>query len=259
MKIYGRNVLLTGASGGLGQAIAKELFGRGARLTLTGRRVEELEALAEQTQAQVLVADLFDPAGLEKVIQASRDCDVLIANAGMGSDVTVSEMTAETVDQSIDVNLRGPILMATAFAQAHLDRQATGQIIFIGSLSGVVATPNTRMYNATKFGLRGFSLSLREDLSSAGIGVSIVEPGFISEAGMFANSGINLPAAVRKKTPEDVGRCVAKTIESNPAEAFVAPIELRLAANLAGLAPGLSSRIQRRAGTADMTDTRTRS
>jgi short-subunit dehydrogenase len=256
MNIYGRNVLLTGASGGLGQAIAKELHQRGARLTLTGRRVEELEALAEQTQAQVLVADLCDPVGLEQVLEASRDCDVLIANAGMGSDVAIAEMTAVEVDQSIDVNLRGPILMATAFAQAHLERHAAGQIVFIGSLSGVVATPNTRMYNATKFGLRGFSLSLREDLASAGIGVSIVEPGFISEAGMFATSGIELPAAVRKKTPADVGRCVAKTIESNPAEAFVAPIELRLAATLGSLAPGISSMIQRRAGTAEMKDTR---
>jgi hypothetical protein len=76
---------------------------------------------------------------------------------------------------------------------------------------------------------------------------------------MFATSGIELPAAVRKKTPADVGRCVAKTIESNPAEAFVAPIELRLAATLGSLAPGISSMIQRRAGTAEMKDTRSNS
>ncbi|MHB1139836.1 MAG: SDR family NAD(P)-dependent oxidoreductase [Microthrixaceae bacterium] len=258
MEITGRSVVLTGASGGLGAAIAEELAARGARLTITARRAEQLEALSARTGAEVLVADLCDPSGLEQVCAAARAADALVANAGMGSDVALAEMTAAEVDRSIDVNLRGPILMATEFAQAHLDRGAPGQIVFVGSLSGMAASPNTRMYNATKFGLRGFSLSLREDLIGTGIGVSIVEPGFIRDAGMFAESGMSLPKGVRTKTPVEVAHAVAKAIRTNPAEAFVAPIELRLGATLATVAPALSAWVQRRAGAADITASRDR-
>ncbi len=256
MEISGRSVLLTGASGGLGAAIADELAARGAKLTVTARRVEQLEQLAARTGARVLVADLCDPAGLEQVCAAAREADVLVANAGMGSDVGLEEMTADDVDRSIDVNLRGPILMATEFAQAHLERRARGQIVFVGSLSGMAASPGTRMYNATKFGLRGFSLSLREDLVDAGIGVSIVEPGFIRDAGMFAESNMVLPKGVRTKSPVEVAHTVAKAIESNPAEAFVAPIELRLGATLATVGRALSAWVQRMAGAADITASR---
>ena len=252
----GRKVLLTGASGGLGIAIARELADRGARLTLSARRVEELERLADSIRAEVLVADLCTAPDLDLLVEAARHTDVLVANAGMGGDVAIADMTDVHVDTAIDVNLRGPILLATAFAQAHLERGEPGQIVFVGSLSGLAASPNTRMYNATKFGLRGFSLSLREDLADAGIGVSIVEPGFIRDAGMFAESGVQLPKGVRTKSPVDVARGVAKAIASNPAEVFVAPLELRLASTLATVAPGLSSAIQRRAGVAEITASR---
>ena len=256
MHIRGRKVLLTGASGGLGAAIAEELSARGAQLTLSARRVEELERLAATTHSQVLVADLCIAGDLDLLVEAARHTDVLVANAGMGSDVSIAEMTDLHVDTAIDVNLRGPILLATAFAQAHLERNEPGQIVFVGSLSGLAATPNSRMYNATKFGLRGFSLSLREDLVDAGVGVSIVEPGFIRDAGMFAASGVQLPKGVRTKSPLDVARGVAKAIESNPAELFVAPLELRLASTLATVAPALSAAVQRRAGAAEITASR---
>jgi short-subunit dehydrogenase len=255
MEIRGREVLLTGASGGLGIAIADELSGRGAKLTLSARRVEELERLAERTRAEVLVADLTAPEGLERVLDIARRADVLVANAGMGSHETLAEVTAADVDRSIAVNLRAPILLATAFAQAHLERGRPGQIVFIGSLSGLAASPGNRMYNATKFGLRGFSLSLREDLFGTGIGVSIVEPGFIRDAGMFAASGMQLPKGVRTKRPSDVGAAVARAIESDPAELFVAPIELRLSVTLASVVPTLAAAIQRRVGAADIVAT----
>ena len=143
--------------------------------------------------------------------------------------------------------------MATEFVNARVAQRLPGQVVFIGSLSGLAPTPMTRMYNATKFGLRGFALSLREDLVGTGVGVSIVEPGFIRDAGMFATSGIDLPPGVRTKTPAQVadgGRSGHR--RATCAEVFVAPLELRLAATFATVAPALSSRVQRRLGTAEM-------
>lgn len=252
MEIAGRRVVLTGASGGLGEAIAEDLARRGAQLVVTARREAELEALAGRTGAEVLVADLTDRGDLERVLDAVRDADIVVANAGIGADLPLEDLTAADVDRSIEVNLRAPILMATEFANARTALRLPGQVVFIGSLSGLAPTPMTRMYNATKFGLRGFALSLREDLVGTGIGVSIVEPGFIRDAGMFADSGIDLPPGVRTKTPAQVAEGVARAIRSDLPEVFVAPVELRLAATFATVAPGLSSRVQRRLGTAEM-------
>jgi short-subunit dehydrogenase len=256
MEINGRRVLLTGATGGLGQAIAHELAARGAELILTGRRRDELERLAALTGGDVLVADLATRDGVEQLCAAARDVDVLIANAGIGSDVSIEQMTADDIDRSIDVNLRGPILMATEFAQAAIEQYRPGSIVFVGSLSGLAASPNTRMYNATKFGLRGFALSLREDLVSSGVDVTIVEPGFIRDAGMFAASGMDLPTGVRTKRPADVAAGVVRAITDAPPEIFVAPLELRLGATFASVAPGISAWVQRRAGAAEITATR---
>ena len=256
MEIEGRRVLLTGATGGLGTAIAEDLSARGADLVLSGRRTVELEALAARTGGSVLTADLADPEGLEALCDAAREVDIVVANAGIGSDVSIEAMGAADIDVVIDVNLRGPIHLATRFAQSRIEQYLPGAVIFVGSLSGLAASPNTRMYNATKFGLRGFALSLREDLSPYGIGVSIVEPGFIREAGMFAESGMQLPPGVRTKTAPDVARGVADAILDDRAEVFVAPVELRIAATFASVAPAISSWVQRKAGAAEITATR---
>lgn len=252
-------MLLTGASGGLGEAIARDLAARGADLVVSARREAELEALAAGTGATVLVADLTDRDDLARVLDAARDVDILVANAGIGADVPIEELTADDVDRSIEVNLRAPILMATEFVNSRLAARLPGQVVFIGSLSGLAPTPMTRMYNATKFGLRGFALSLRDDLTGTGVSASIVEPGFIRDAGMFASSGIELPSGVRTKSPQQVADGVARAIRDDVAEVFVAPLELRLAATFATVAPALSSRIQRRIGTAEMKGATTRS
>ena len=253
MEIEGRRILLTGATGGLGSAIAVDLSQRGAELVLSGRRTEELESLASRTGGTVLTADLATADGLEALCEAASDVDVVVANAGIGGDVSIEAMGPDDIDVVIDVNLRGPIHLATRFAQARIERYQQGAIVFVGSLAGLAASPNSRMYNATKFGLRGFALAMREDLAPYGIGVGIVEPGFIREAGMFAESGMELPAGVRTKTAPDVARGVAEAIEHDRGEVFVAPLELRLAATFASVAPGVSAWVQRRVGAADIT------
>ncbi|MFN8049958.1 MAG: SDR family NAD(P)-dependent oxidoreductase [Acidimicrobiales bacterium] len=252
MHISGRTVMLTGASGGLGGAIGRRLSEGGARLVITARNTAQLDELAAATGAEVIVADLCRPTDVEGLIARSDDIDILVANAGTGADLALPDDTSENIDRVLDVNLRAPIQLATAFAQRKLRTGAPAHIVFVGSLSGLAATPNTRLYNASKFGLRGFALSLRQDLTDTPIGVSIVEPGFIRDAGMFANSDIALPKAVRTKSPDDVARGVIDAIERNRGEVFVAPLELRLSATLATVAPGFSARVQAAVDTAGM-------
>lgn len=256
MDIRGSKILLTGASGGLGEAIARDLADRGAELVLTARSEQILTELAEQTGGEVQVADLSDRSDLERLCGLLGDVDVLVANAGIGDDGTTSETSVEQIDRVLDVNLRAPMVLANEFARVCIEGGRRGQVVMIGSLSGVVATTNTALYNGTKFGLRGYTLAIRQDLAPHGIGVSLVAPGFIDTAGMFAANDIELPKVVRTKSPQDVADGVRKAIEANPAEVYVAPPELRMVASLGGLAPGLSEAIQQRLGIADMTGQR---
>lgn len=252
MRIAGKTVIVTGASGGLGQAIARRFFREGAKLILTGRRAAELEALAEELNAEIVIADLCDQRDLDRLITETAHADVLIANAGTGDDVAIASETPENIDRVIDTNLRAPMQMSTAFAQRLIAEGRPGHIVFVGSLSGLAPTPNTRLYNASKFGLRGFSLALRQDVAEHGIGVSIVEPSFIKTAGMFAENAVELPKAVRLKSPEDVAQAVLKAVQKNTGESFVAPVELRAAVSLAVVAPNLTHRILDLAGAKSM-------
>jgi NAD(P)-dependent dehydrogenase (short-subunit alcohol dehydrogenase family) len=240
MELRDRTALVTGASGGLGQAIARRLAAEGMTLVLTGRREAELAALADEVGGTVVVADLADRADLDRLCGQLDDVDVLVANAGLG-DPTGEPYTPDLVDHVLDVNLRAPMLLATAFAAARAGRP--GHLVLVGSLQGLVALPQYRLYSATKFGLRGFALSLRPDLAEVGIGVTHLAPGFIRDAGMFAESGIDLPPGVRTRSPADVGELVVRAIVEDKGEVFVSPPELRFASTLGGLTPGLTAKV----------------
>lgn len=251
MKLPGARVLLTGATGGIGQAVAEALHARGARLVLTGRRVERLESLAARTGARVLAGDLADPAQAERLVEAAGPIEVLVANAAVPAGGAIFEHSVDDIDAALAVNLRAPMVLARVLAAAMV-AHGGGHIVFMSSLAGKAASPGGAVYSATKFGLRGFALALREDLAPHGVGVSVVFPGFISEAGMFADSGATLPRFVGTKPPQAVAAAVVRAIERDRAEIDVAPWGLRAGALLAGVAPALSARVQRRAGAAAM-------
>jgi uncharacterized protein len=247
-SVSGR-VLITGATGGIGEAIARAFAGRGASTVLTGRREEVLEPLARELGGTAVVADLASRAGLRKVIEAARreQIDVLVANAAMPATGRLEDMTSDELDRMIDVNLRAPIALASALSPPMVAR-GNGHIVFIGSLSGKVAGPASSMYSATKFGLRGFALGLREDLRRHGVGVSIVAPGFIRGAGMFANSGAELPQWVGTRSPQDVAAAVLRAVQRNRAEIDVAPLGLRLGTAIGSVAPQLTADVSRMLG-----------
>ncbi len=236
--------------------MARELSRAGAKLILTARRAEILDSLAEETGGEAVRADLSDRADLDRLCERLGEVDVLVANAGVGDGGDIMDMQVAQIDEVIDVNLRAPIVMATCFAQSHSEVGRTGQIVMIGSLSGIVAIPNSRLYNATKFGLRGYSHALRLDLEEHNIGVTYVAPGFIRDVGIYADMGMEMPPFVRTKSAADVADAVVKAIEKNPAEIFVSPAELRASATLGGISPRLSAVFQRRMGTREMVERR---
>jgi short-subunit dehydrogenase len=120
--------------------------------------------------------------------------------------------------------------------------------VFVSSLQGKAASPLSALYTATKFGLRGFALSLRLDLADHGVGVSCVSPGFVRGAGMFADSGAPLPPGVRTVTPEAVAAAIVRAIERNRAEVDAAPLSLRAGARAAGVAPVIAANVTKRFG-----------
>ena len=215
VDIAGARVLLTGATGGLGNAIARELAGRGARLVLTGRRADALEPLAAETGGETLVVDLAERDEVERLLGSCGDVDVLVANAALPGSGRLETYTQAQIDRALDVNLRAPILLAQALSPGMVAR-GRGQLVFIGSLSGKSAAGGGSMYSATKFGIRGFALSLRHDLADHGVGVTMINPGFIRDAGMFHASGAKLPPGIGTKTPEDVAHAVVRAIEKRP-------------------------------------------
>jgi uncharacterized protein len=252
MQISGSTVLLTGATGGIGHAIARALGARGAKLILTGRRADVLEPLATELGARSLVVDLADRAAVDALAGEASETDILLANAALPATGTLDSFTVEEIDRALDVNLRAPIVLARALTPRMVER-GSGQLVFISSLSGKAATPRTAMYNTSKFGLRGLSSALRADLHGTGVGVSAIFPGFIRDAGMFADAGVKLPPGIGTKTPEDVARAVVKAIEHNRAELDVAPLALRGSTVFASLAPELAAKVSRRLGSEDIT------
>src|SRR3954454_22684518 len=138
-------------------------------------------------------------------------------------------------------------MLARRLGERMADRGG-GHMVFISSLAGKSGQARSSVYSATKFGLRGFAQGLRGDLDRRNVGVSAVFPGFIRDAGMFAESGTKLPKGVGTSTPEEVAQAVVKAIERNHFEVDVAPLSIRAMTTFAGIAPGVSAKMPKRMG-----------
>jgi short-subunit dehydrogenase len=242
MEFPARRTLLTGATGGLGRAIAKALAERGAVLLLSARKPEALEQLAAELPGsghQVVPADLSEPGAAEQLALDAGEVDVLVANAGLPGAGWLTDFSPEEVTRALRVNLEAPMLLSRALYPAMLER-GSGHLVFISSLAGKSASPRSSIYNATKFGLRGFALALRTDIGPRGIGVSLVSPGFIRGAGMFADSQADTPPGIGTASPEQVGAAVVKAIAANRVEIAVAPLPTRAMAHLGLASPTLA-------------------
>jgi short-subunit dehydrogenase len=249
VQLGGATALLTGATGGIGDAIARAIHARGARLLLSGRRSDALERLraALGDRAEALPADLAEPGVAAALAERAGAVDVLVANAALPASGPLDDFSPEEIDRALAVNLRAPMQLARALVPGMVER-GRGHVVLVSSLSGKVASAGSSVYSATKFGLRGFAAGLREDLHGSGVGVTVVFPSFIGDAGMFAETGVKLPRWVGTRSREDVGRAVVRGIETGKPEIDVAPLSLRVGALGAAVAPATAARLQRRLG-----------
>ncbi len=186
-ELKDKTALVTGATGGIGGAIAKALHAQGATVAISGRQQEKLEALAMELgdRVHILPCDLGNKAQVGKLIDEAvaklGRLDILVNNAGLTKDNLFMVMKDEQWDEVIAVNLTATFMLMRAGAR-HMMRSKTGfgRIINISSVSGIIGNPGQGNYAASKAGMIGMSKSLAREVASRGITVNCIAPGFIS-------------------------------------------------------------------------------
>jgi len=252
--LRGKTVLLTGASTGLGPHIARRLQRAGAKFVLSARNQEALKRLAEELGgARVVVADLSRLGEAERLAREAGDVDVLVSNAGMPASGRLATFKVAEVDRAISVNLRAGMVLAHQLVPAMLNRKG-GHLVFMASLAGHVPAAGLAVYNATKFGIRGFALALREELLETRVGVSVVCPTLVSEAGMWAETGLKANPMAGEVSPAEVADAVWYAITRNRAEIDVMPLQMKASLKVQALAPGLFATVARATGASKPTE-----
>lgn len=219
-KLEGKTALVTGASGGIGAAIARALHTQGATVVLTGRKKEALDSLAGELKERchVVVGSLDSAEGATAVVKGAEEVagkiDILVNNAGMTKDNLSMRLSDEDWQQVLDINLTGTFRLARAVMRGMM-KNRWGRIINITSIVGTTGNPGQANYAASKAGMTAMSKSMAAEVASRGITINCVAPGFIATAMTEALSdeqksrlAQNIPSG-NLGTPEDVAACVA--------------------------------------------------
>jgi len=245
MNPNGKVVLITGASQGIGAALARELSKRGARLALTARSADELESVGGG-QALTIPADLLEPDAPRRIVSRTLEhygcIDILVNNAGIGLYRTTWTAGDADVRRMFELNLFAAIEMARQAVPGMLERRR-GVIVNISSMAGQIPLPWFTLYSATKHGLCAFSDGLRMELRGDGVHVMTVCPGYVKTGFQDHVLGGRPPERIRRAkafavTPEECARAILRGIERN-ARTVVTPGYGRLLNGLWHLAPGL--------------------
>jgi NAD(P)-dependent dehydrogenase (short-subunit alcohol dehydrogenase family) len=232
-------VIVTGASSGIGRASAVRLGRNGTTVVLAARRQDALKSVAAEIaaaggEAVVARTDVRDPAAIaalvERATAVTGRLDGLVNNAGIGGVASILA-DDDLITAMIEVNLVAPIRLMRAVVPI-MREQRGGSIVNIGSVAGEVGISGT--YSATKFALRGMTDSVRRELAGTGIGVTLIEPGYIATD--FNRDRRNLPG------PEIVAAAVASALR-RPRRRIVVPARYRVAITAATLLPSVADRI----------------
>jgi 3-oxoacyl-[acyl-carrier protein] reductase len=238
--LAGRRALVTGASGGIGSAIARALHAQGAEVALTGRRREALDALAAELgdRASVEVAELTDSASAERLVAAADPVDILVNNAGITRDMLALRLKDADWDAVLETNLTSTFRLSRAALKGMLKRRR-GRIVNITSIVGVTGNAGQANYAAAKAGLIGMSKALAQEVAARGITVNCVAPGFIDTAMTQAldekqraallgripagrlGAGADVAAAVVFLASEEAGWMTGQTLHVNGGMAMI--------------------------------------
>jgi len=232
--LQGKSVLVTGASSGIGAAVARELALHGANLVLAARRRDRLDALAAEHGARVrtlaVEVDVTRDGSIEEAVAAAeRDLgglDVAIANAGFAVTGRVDRLGLADYRRQLETNVFG--VLRTVYAALPALKRTRGQLAIMGSVSGHVPTPGLSPYNMSKFAVRALAEDLHDELAAEGVGVTLLSPGFIvSDIGRVDNQGVRheedgsrAPGWLRMPTAEAARQIVA-AIETRKREAVI--------------------------------------
>lgn len=231
-SLYGRVAVVTGASSGIGLAIARRLKAQGARLVLNGLADAELDAMAAEfgTDAEIVAGDVAQIATGERLLAAALarfgTVDVLVNNAGIFRNGTFDTIDLAAMDEVIAVNFAAVVRLSYLFAR-QMARQGRGHIVNLSSISSTLTTPGCGVYGGTKRAVEGFSDALRIELAGTGVRVGLIAPG-TTDTELFDRSpgpprASNI--AVRKLDPADLADAVCYMLEA-PDHANVAHLRL---------------------------------
>jgi 3-oxoacyl-[acyl-carrier protein] reductase len=213
-SLEGRTALVTGASRGIGRAIATELANAGADVVLSYRSgAEECEAVAGAIGGRAVQADVSDPEDAKRLVEEAGDVDILVNNAGITRDGLLARMSDEDWRVVLDTNLGGTFNTCRAASRGMMKRRG-GAIVNVSSIVGVHGNPGQTNYSASKAGIIGFTKALARELGSRGVRANVVAPGYIStrltnelpedlKQAMLANTPLG-----RFGDPEDVAGAV---------------------------------------------------
>jgi len=257
--LRGKTALLTGASRGLGLSIGRALAERGVNLVLTARGAQALQSASDELAARgvrtiAVPGDVIDPSDRARVLEQGRrelgPIDILVNNAGTEWLSRYVRLSVEDIERMVQTNLVAPLLLSRLVLPEMLER-GSGHIVMISSLGGKKGSPYTATYAATKAGMIEWTSGIREELRGTGVGASVICPGFVSDAGMFAEYGKRAPWLAGESTPEQVAAAVIRAIEKDVHEIIVNPGPVRLMMIANGIHPGIMNWVFRRFGLYD--------
>ena len=259
-QLRGANAVLTGGSRGIGPYIARALAREGVNLALVARDGAKLEAVRTEVEglgvrAVAIAADVCRADDRQRLVdeatQALGPIDILINNAGVEPTSPFARLDPETIEATYATNLVAPALLLRAVLPGMIER-GRGHIVNVASLAGKVPVPYDSVYSSSKFGLVGLSHAVREELRGTGVGLSVIEPGFVADAGMYADaiaeSGVRAPAVAGTSRPEAVAAAVVRAVRRNTPEIIINPVTGRPLVALGLLSPSLGLRLMRMTG-----------
>jgi uncharacterized protein len=258
MRLNGTVGILTGSSRGIGVYLAEALARGGVRLALAARSKDELDEVAARAQslgadAIAVPTDVARREDLESLVERTTaelgPPDLLVNNAGIERYANFHSYDLDLIEKIIRVNVVAAEVLTRLVVPGMIDR-GRGHIVNISSVAGKSAVPYNAVYSSSKHALVGFSWSLREELKPYGIGVSVICPGFVREAGMFADwsGGVEPPGLTRSVSPDRVATATVDAMERDKAEIVVGSPFLRISDVVHALSPTFAGWIGRKSG-----------